>query len=134
MSGPIRQVKLLDLPLRLLKQKKSWDIAEFCRCAVLVTNWYAYVWGAEGEEWAMIIAVDDPIYDSVLCETLIVDKDNREHVPEVVRAAFQICEALAKQLGRKYVTTCTRTPNAYLRLLGNPSDIQRLETRLRKEV
>lgn len=130
----IRQVKPIEIPIRLLQQKTAWNLEEFCRYAVLATNWHAYVWGQVSEEWAAILLIDDRVYDSIFWETLIVDKEYRGFVPEVVRRSFKICEALARQLGRKYVTTCTHKPKAYLRMLGNPPGVEEVETRLRKEV
>ena len=74
-----RHVKPFEIPLHLLEQKKIWNLEVFYRMAATATHWYAFVCSDGDDDIGAFILYDDPLYDSVALQTVIVDKAHRTY-------------------------------------------------------
>jgi len=134
----VKRVKPHEIPLRLLEQKKVWDLRVFYEFAVVRGHeWWAYVAdeGDEDDPCAAFIITDNPLYRAVACTTIIVDKARRtpERVAQVAILAHEYTLALGRKLGRKYAGCAVKNPEKFIELLGNP-EIEILEHFVREEV
>lgn len=137
-SLSIRRVKPHEIPLHLLRQKKIWNLSVFYEMAVVATDWWAFVIddGEASDPWAAVIITDNHLYDSVACQTLIVDKARRtpDRVALAIRIAYELGVAVAKQLGRKAIGTAVMKPETFLDALQDVDGIEVAETILKKEI
>lgn len=132
----IRQVKPFDIPPHLIAQKKTWDVSVFYQLATVAEAWFAYVVSDGDTDIAALILYDDPLYDAIGAQTLIIDKSVR--TPELVEKMFQLSRRImlekAKHLGRRYITANLRTPEKYIAMVGNPEGLRVIESTVREEV
>jgi hypothetical protein len=132
----VRQVKPHEIPLRLLKQKKVWDLKVFYEFAMTGAPWTAYLLGEDDDPWGAVILEDSPLAMAVFCQTIIVDKTRR--TPEnVMAAAIYAHEATlekARVLGRPYAGCGVQNPEKFLEILGNPPTAKIVEHVVREEV
>lgn len=134
----VKRVKPHEIPLRLLEQKKMWDVRVFYEFAIAHGHeWWAYVVdeGDELDPCAAFIITDNPLYRAVSCQTIIVDKARRtpERVAQVAILAHEVALALARSLGRQYAGCAVKDPDKFIALLGNPK-VEVLEHIVREEV
>lgn len=132
----VRQVKPHEIPLRLLRQKKVWDLRVFYELAMSVDSWTAYLLGDDDDPWGAIIIEDSPLAMAVSCQTIIVDKARRTQ-ENVMAAAIYAHEATlekARELGRPYVGCGVKNPEKFLEILGHPPTAQIVECWVREEV
>ena len=131
-----RRVKPHEIPLRLLEQKKVWDLKVFYELAMVAHGWLAYVIGPDDDPWGAIILEDNPLGMSIFCQTLIIDKARRtpERVSLASNYVYLLAREAAKQRGRRYLMTAVQDPDKFMEMIGNPPDVQVIETILRKEI
>lgn len=135
----VKRVKPFEIPQRLLEQKKTWNLELFYEYAVRAEDsWSAFVMdqGDDGDPVVAVIITDDPLYDAVECQTIIVDKARR--TPELVAEASIIARELTlaegRKRGRKYAGCGTKEPEKFLQIWGNPPTAVILESVIREEV
>lgn len=134
----VKQVKPHEIPLRLLEQKKTWDLRVFYEYAIANGHeWWAYVIdeGDEGDPFAAFIVTDNRLHDAVACQTIIVDKERRtpERVQRVAILAHEFTLTRGRELGRKYAGCAVQNAEKFIELLGNPN-IEILEQVVREEL
>lgn len=134
----INEVKPHEIPLRLLEQKKIWDLRVFYELAIKGAPWRAFLFdeGDMGDPVAAVILADSPLADAVECQTIIVDKERRtpERVAHVAIIAHALALEEARRLGRRYAGCGVRNPQKFLDILGNPPKAEILEHVVREEV
>jgi hypothetical protein len=132
----LRLVKAHEIPLHLLRQKKMWDLEVFYRMAILAEDWWAFMLSKDGEDIGAFILHDDPLYDSVGMNTMIIDKQYRtyELVEEAGKLAQEAALIAASELGRSFITTSTLTPERHIKMMGNEEDWDILQSTIIRKV
>ena len=133
-----RRVKPFEIPVRLLAQKKIWDLKVFYEMAMVAQDWSAFLLLDDDDDEAVgaIIIADNPLYRAVACQTVIVDKAKRtaKRVAETAWIARELTLEEARQRGRPYATCAVLNAQKYLEILGNPPTIKITETLVLEEV
>ncbi len=135
----VKRVKPHEIPLRLLEQKKMWDLRVFYEYAANAgDSWLAFVMdeGDEDDPYAAVILADCPMSMAVDWQTLIIDKPRRtpERFRDVMTFGYAALRAFANRLGRRYICTSINDPDKYLGAIGHPPAIEIAEYVLREEI
>jgi hypothetical protein len=135
----VKRVKPHEIPLHLLRQKKTWDLRVFYEYSLLAgDNWCAFVLdeGDDGDPFAAVILADVLLSDCVEVHTLIVDKARRdtEHVAAAALFARSAALAFARHQGRKYAAAGLKQPQKFMDIFGHPPTMEIVETVIREAV
>lgn len=126
-----------EIPVRLLEQKKTWDLEAFYEIAMQNPSWWCFLVGDDGDEepFGALILSDNPLYDEVDGHTVIVDKAVRtpERAEATIRLGLAMTKEIARQLGRKYMGASVRDPDRFIAQLGD-SEFQVVESVIRREI
>lgn len=131
------RVKPFEIPRHLLEQKKLWNLEVFYALAYKNPDaWMSFMLEESGVPVGCFILYDDPLYDSIATQTLIVDKQWRMEavVSEASRLVYDAMKAIAIEFGRKRIMAQVRNPQKFIERLGNPEGVKIGESVLMEEV
>ena len=131
------RVKPFEIPRWLLEQKKLWNLDVFYDFAHRNPDaWMSFLLTLDGIAIGCFIVYDDPLYDSIDTQTLIIDKAYRteENVSQSCRLVYLAMRAIAKEFGRKRIIAQVRDPEKFIERIGSPKGVKIGESVLMEEV